>query len=352
MKNRRQRSSDDVGAGSASVGRLFPLSNDAFPGSCRGLVSAQFDKSKPSPGIEIARLTKTGALAVDPRAHFQLHLADRQLRVGDRTLIMGVLNVTPDSFFDGGRYFKLDKAVDRGVQIEQEGADIIDIGGESTRPPRSGVVPGEEEIRRVIPVIERLRKKITIPISIDTTKSKVAKAALESGAQIVNDVSGLRFDTDMSSVIAASGAGAVLTHSRGSRDSMHALPRLRDIVRVVVEGLERSVQKAVGAGIRRNQIIVDPGLGFGKQHEDNLLLLKKLDRLRALKFPLLIGASRKSFLGKILEAPPKGRLVGSLACAAVAIIQGAHIIRVHDIEETRKLASVCDAVRNSSRKHP
>jgi len=264
---------------------------------------------------------------------------------------MGVLNVTPDSFSDGGRYFELDKAVDRGVQIEQEGADILDIGGESTRPPSSRIVPCEEEIRRVIPVIERLRGKITIPMSVDTTKAKVAKAALVAGAQIVNDISGFRFDNEMPGMIAASGAAVILTHSRGSRDSMHSRPRVRDVIRVVVEGLERSVQKAVRAGIRRNQIIVDPGLGFGKQGEDNLLLLKKLDRLRTLRLPLLVGASRKSFLGRALEAAPAERLLGSLACVAWAIIKGAHIVRVHDVEETRKLTAVCDAIRNSSKRH-
>ncbi len=287
---------------------------------------------------------------VDSRAHFEVHLPSRKLRMGDRTLVMGVLNVTPDSFFDGGRYFEFSRAVDRGVQIEQEGADILDIGGESTRPPSSRIVPSQEEIRRVIPVIERLRGKINIPISVDTTKSKVAKAALGAGAEIVNDISGLRFDTAMPGTIAASGAAVILAHSRGSRDSMHSLPRVRDVIRVVAKGLERSVQRAVRAGIRSNQIIIDPGLGFGKQGEDNLLLLKKLDRLRALRLPLLVGASRKSFLGKVLDATPAERLLGSLACVAWAIIKGAHIVRVHDVEETRKLAAVCDAVWNSSRR--
>jgi dihydropteroate synthase len=272
--------------------------------------------------------------------------------MGHRTLIMGVLNVTPDSFYDGGRYFELEKAVVRGMQIEEEGADILDIGGESTRPPRSRIVASSEEIKRVVPVIERLGKRLTIPISIDTTKSEVAKAGLAAGAQIVNDIAGFRFDADMPAVIAASKAAVILMHSRGTPESMHNLRRVRDVVRVVIDGLHRSVYRAVEAGIHRNRIIVDPGLGFGKQAEESLLLLKKLDKLRTLKLPVLVGASRKSFVGKILNLAAGERLLGSLACAALAIVNGAHILRVHDVKETLQVAKICDTVISSSRHNP
>jgi len=293
-----------------------------------------------------------GAVIVNSRARFELHLPSRQLKMGHRTLIMGILNVTPDSFYDGGRYFELAKAVDRGMEIEAQGADILDVGGESTRPLRSGTVASSDELRRIVPVIEKLGRRLTIPISVDTTKSEVARAALAAGAQIVNDISGLRFDAEMSAVIAASKAAVVLMHSRGAPQSMHHQRRVRDVVRSVIDGLRRSVHKAMKAGVHRSRIVVDPGLGFGKQGEDNLLLLRKLDKLTGLKLPVLVGASRKSFVGKILDVPAGERLHGSLACAALAIVNGAHILRVHDVKETLRVAKICDAVINASRLHP
>jgi dihydropteroate synthase len=286
---------------------------------------------------------------MNARARFELRLPSRSLKMGHRTLIMGVLNVTPDSFYDGGRYFKFEKAINRGMQLEAEGADILDIGGESTRPLRSGTVTASEEMKRVVPVIERLVKCLSIPISVDTSKAEVARAALAAGAQIVNDISGFRFDAGMPTVVAASKAAVVLMHSRGTPESMHRLGGIRHVMRVVLDGLRRAVHKAVKAGVHRNRIIVDPGLGFGKQPEDNLLLLKKLDKLTALRLPVLVGASRKSFVGKILEVPPAERLSGSLVCAALAIFSGAHILRVHDVRETLQVAKICDAVMNSSR---
>jgi len=268
--------------------------------------------------------------------------------MGERTLIMGVLNATPDSFYDGGRYFKFNKAVDRGLQLEEEGADIVDVGGESTRP-HSRVVPVAEEIRRVVPVIELLRKRLTIPISVDTFKSEVARLAVAAGAEIVNDIGGLRLDSDLASLVATSRAAVILMHSRGARDSLHSLPRTPNVLRVVMEGLRRSIRKAINSGITPNRIIIDPGFGFGKYTEDNLILLKKLERLGKLQFPLLVGASHKSFLGKVLELPVSERLFGSLASVAIAILKGAHIVRVHDVKETLQVAKVCDAVMNSSR---
>jgi dihydropteroate synthase len=260
---------------------------------------------------------------------------------------MGVLNTTPDSFFKDSRRFRASDAIARGVELEEEGADILDIGGESTRPPFRNVLPVAEEIRRVVPVIEALRKRLKIPISIDTFKADVARAAISAGAEIVNDIGALRLDRELPKVVASERVAIVLMHSRGKPEQMHHLPHVRDIVRSVLESLESSVRRAISAGISKRQIIVDPGIGFSKTPEDNLLLLKRLAILSRLHLPILVGASRKSFLGKFLGVPVEQRLVGSLACCAMAIMEGAHIVRVHDVRETRQVAVLCDAVRDA-----
>jgi len=260
---------------------------------------------------------------------------------------MGVLNVTPDSFFKDSRLERPRDAISRGLQLEDDGADILDIGGESTRPPFSKVLPVAEELRRVIPVIEGLRKRLKIPISIDTFKAEVARAAIRAGAEIVNDIGALRLDRELPKVVASERAAVVLMHSRGKPEQMHHLPRVRNILKSVSDSLERSVRRAVSAGISGNRIIVDPGIGFSKTAEDNLLLLRRLDILSQLNLPILIGASRKSFLGKVLSVPVGQRLAGSLACCAVAVLEGAHVVRVHDVKETRQVVLLCDAVRNA-----
>jgi dihydropteroate synthase len=284
---------------------------------------------------------------MQPRKRFEVQLPSRRLILGEKTLIMGVLNVTPDSFYDGGRYFRFHDAVSRGLRMEEEGADIVDIGGESTRPGFSGVLPAAAEIRRIVPVIEELRKRLKVPVSVDTFKAEVAKAALTAGAEIVNDIGGLRLDARLAAVVATANAALVLMHSRGRPEQMHGLPRVNNVSRTVSQGLRRSVRRALLAGIRKQRLIIDPGIGFGKSAEDNLILLRKLDSLRQLGLPILIGASRKSFLGKILNVPVKQRLVGSLACCAVAAVGGVHVIRVHDVRETAQVLRVCDAIRNS-----
>jgi dihydropteroate synthase len=224
----------------------------------------------------------------------------------------------------------------------------LDVGGESTRPSRLQGLPVDVEIKRVIPVIEQLRSRVTIPISVDTYKSEVARSAISAGAEIVNDIGGLRFDPGMPELIAVSKTGIILTHSRGTPKTMHQLPRAKNILKAVMDGLHRSVEKAMAAGIKRNQIIIDPGLGFGKKALDNLLLLRKLDSMRKLRLPVLVGASRKSFLGRVLNLPVEERLNGSLACAAIAILKGAHIIRVHDVKETLQIVKICDSVMTPS----
>ena len=278
------------------------------------------------------------------RPRFRLQLPNGTLELGRKTLIMGILNVTPDSFYDGGAYLQTEKAVKHGLQLEDQGADLVDVGGESTRPDRPGAVSATDEIRRVVPVIEQLAGRLTIPLSVDTYKSEVARRAIAAGASLVNDISGLRFDPDMAACAAAAGVAMVLMHSRGSPQRLHGLPALKRPLQSVLQGLRHSVKKAVEAGISRNRIVLDPGLGFGKGVEDNLVVLRRLEELNRFHLPILVGPSRKSFIGNLLNLPAEQRLLGSLASTAVAVIQGAHIIRVHDVPETRQVVQMCDAI--------
>jgi dihydropteroate synthase len=274
-------------------------------------------------------------------------LARRSLPYGERTLVMGVLNVTPDSFSDGGQFFAFDRAIAQAEQMIEEGADIIDVGGESTRPG-SEFVSEAEELRRVIPVIERVTSSASVPISIDTTKPSVARAALEAGAEIVNDISGLRFDPAIADEVARGNAGLILMHSRGTPKDMQQMPPVADIMSEVVNGLRQSVAVAEEHGVPRESIAIDPGIGFGKTAEQNVELIAKLDQL-AREFPdlpLMIGTSRKSFIGKLLDnAPADHRLYGTLASVVVAVINGAHIVRVHDVRQAVEAVKVADAIR-------
>ena len=284
------------------------------------------------------------------------HIRDRILPIGDRTLIMGVLNVTPDSFSDGGQYFTLDGALAHAEQMISEGADIIDVGGESTRPGGEPV-SAEEEIKRVVPVIEALATRFETPISVDTTKSEVARAALEAGAAIVNDISALRFDFYVADAVARAGAGLVLMHSRGTPATMHRLPPVAEIMQEVTHSLRASVKMAERRGVKRESIVIDPGIGFGKSQEQNLELIAKLDQLIAVfpDYPLLIGTSRKSFIGRILAdesgkpAPADDRLHGTMATITAAILKGAHIIRVHDVKAAAETIRVTESIRENLR---
>jgi len=263
---------------------------------------------------------------------------------------MGVLNVTPDSFSDGGQFYSLDRAVAHAEQMITDGADIIDIGGESTRPG-SAFVSEEEELRRVIPVIERLAKLESVPLSIDTTKPSVARAALAAGAEIVNDISALRFDPLLADEAARAGAGLVLMHSRGTPKTMQQLPPIEDIMSEVIDGLRASIAVAQQHGVAPESIAVDPGIGFGKTAEQNVELIAKLDQLAAefAEFPLLIGTSRKSFIGKLLDgAPADKRAYGTIATVAASVLKGAHILRVHDVKEAVEAIKVADAVKRTS----
>ena len=277
----------------------------------------------------------------------QWKLARRSLPYGERTLVMGVLNVTPDSFSDGGEFFLLERAVAHAEQMIAEAADIIDIGGESTRPG-SAFVTEAEQLQRVIPVIERLAAKSPVPISIDTTKSSVARAAIAAGAEIVNDISGLRFDPLIADEAARAKAGLVLMHSRGTPKDMQQLPPVDDIMSEVIGELRNSVLVAEERGVARDRIAIDPGIGFGKTLAQNVELIAKLDQLviAFAEFPIMIGTSRKSFLGKLLDnAPADQRLHGTIASVAASVLNGAHIVRVHDVKAAVEAIKVADAVR-------
>jgi len=272
-----------------------------------------------------------------------LNLGRKTYDCAARTHIMGIVNVTPDSFSDGGRYFDIDSAIGRAEQLVTDGADILDIGGESTRPG-ADALPLDEEIRRVVPVIEGLASRIDVPISIDTYKAPVARAALNAGATIVNDITGLTADPEMVSVITEHNATVVVMHMAGTPKTMQMNPSYQDVVREVCEFLQGQAALAERAGVK--QIIVDPGIGFGKNLEHNLELMRNLKSATPVGFPILVGPSRKSFIGKILDLGVDERLEGTAAAVAACIIRGAHIVRVHDVKEMKRVALVADALRD------
>ncbi len=285
-----------------------------------------------------------------PRKTFRLRLPSGALLLGERTLVMGILNLTPDSFSDGGIFARPDAAVARALQIEREGADILDIGGESTRPGSTGV-DAAAELRRVLPVLERLQGKLKIPISIDTQKAAVAEAALASGAQLINDVSALRTDPPLGRVAARRGVPLVLMHMRGEPRTMQKAPFAKDVMRDVTRGLRQAAARARKAGVADSQIILDPGIGFGKSYQQNCELLNRLGELKKLGHPLLVGASRKQFIGAALAGngerpwPAERRIWGTAATVVAAVLHGAHIVRVHDVAEMVQAARMADALQ-------
>ena len=277
-------------------------------------------------------------------------LARRSLPWGARTLVMGVLNVTPDSFSDGGRFFDPARALEHAARMVEEGADILDVGGESTRPGSADVDASEEE-RRVVPVVAALAGRVSVPISVDTTKTRVARAALDAGAEIVNDVSGLRFEPALADEAARAGAGLVLMHSLGTRQTMHTLPPVADVLHKVIESLSTSVEEAERRGVARACLCVDPGVGFGKSQEQNVELIARLDVLAAAfpDVPILVGTSRKRFVGALLGgAPVEERLHGTMATVAAAVLRGASIVRVHDVRAAVETVKVIDAIKAAS----
>jgi len=265
----------------------------------------------------------------------------------EKTLVMAILNVTPDSFSDGGNFFSIDDAVKQAEKFIAEGADILDIGGESTRP-KSSRVSADEEIRRVVPVIEKIAKNFDIPISVDTSKAEVAESAVNSGAEIVNDISGLRFDERVAEVAAKYKTGLILMHSRGDFETMHEQKPVEDISSEVSRGFRTSIRKSESYGVKKENVALDVGIGFSKTFEQNLELIAKLNMLcqEFSGFPILVGASRKSFVGKILgDAPTSERLNGSLTSAAIAVWNCANIVRVHDVKATIETLEVVEAIK-------
>jgi dihydropteroate synthase len=281
------------------------------------------------------------------RRHFVWKLKSRELLAGERTLIMGVLNVTPDSFSDGGKYLDPDHAFARAIELEEQGADIIDIGAESTRPG-SARIGAADELRRLIPVLKRLHGKLTVPISVDTYKAAVADKALEHGAEIINDPSGLTFDAQLARITAAHDAALIVNHMRGTPETWTKLPPLKDVMGSVRKDLDASVHRAVRSGVDRARIAIDPGLGFGKRKEQNAEILARLADLAALDLPIAIGPSRKSFLTELNKSPEASLEYATAAAITAAILAGAHIVRVHDIAAMKLVVQVADQILNSA----
>jgi len=279
-----------------------------------------------------------------PRKRFVWKLKNREIQLGDRTLIVGILNVTPDSFSDGGKYFDPDLAYARAIELEEQGADILDIGAESTRPGSARLAEAEEK-RRLVPVLKRLRDKLAIPISVDTYKAGVAENALDLGAEIVNDPSGLTIDPQLARVVLNYDAGLILNHMRGTPESWAKLPPAKDVMLAIRGDLEAAVHRAVRAGVGRQRIVVDPGLGFGKRGEQNSEILARLPEMSALDMPVLVGPSRKLFLKQRTDLETE---FATAAAVTAAILAGAHLVRVHDVVAMRAAANVADAiVRNA-----
>jgi dihydropteroate synthase len=285
------------------------------------------------------------------RKHFQVKLPSRTLCLGQHTLVMGVLNVTPDSFSDSGKFLDPQRAIEHAFAMERAGADLLDIGGESTRPGSSGI-PAEEELARILPVLEGLGGRLKIPMSIDTQKAEVAEAAIAAGAEIINDISGLKNDPRLAEIAARHRVPLILMHMRGKPLNMQKGPFARNVIKDVSRGLRASAAIARKAGVANSQLILDPGIGFGKSSSQNYELLAKLRELAELGFPLMVGTSRKGFLGATLvrngkPAPPEERIWGTAATVTASILGGAHIVRVHDVLEMVQVARVADCLLDS-----
>lgn len=283
-----------------------------------------------------------------------LQFRGRSLFLGEKTAIMGIVNITPDSFSDGGKFFRHEDALARANQLIEQGADIIDIGGESSRP-FSEPVSAKDELERIIPVIKALADRISVPISVDTTKAEVARQAIEAGADIINDISAMNFDPEIGKVAADTGAALILMHMKGTPKSMQQNPVYDDLLGEIYDFLEDAIDRAIAAGIKANRIIIDPGIGFGKTVSHNLEIIKNLDRFSGLRAPLLLGVSRKAFIRKVLGQGSQKELepdhpdieTATQAAVAMGIFGGAHIVRVHDVAKTTPTVKIADAVRNA-----
>ncbi len=280
------------------------------------------------------------ALSLSGKTRFHLRLGDHPLQVGERTLLMGVVNVTPDSFSDGGEYLEPEKAADRCFQLVEDGADLVDVGGESSRPGADAVAE-DEELRRVLPVLEKISGRINVPISIDTVKPRVAGEALSAGAALVNDITGLR-NPEMVSAVADHGAGVIVMHMKGTPRTMQDSPHYDDLMTEIIQFLDERANFAIANGVEEDKILVDPGIGFGKTAEDNYRIIDRLEELRCLGRPIVVGPSRKSFIGSVVNVSPGARVFGTAAAVTWCIANGADVVRVHDVKEMKEVAAVAD----------
>lgn len=282
------------------------------------------------------------------RTTFLLTTPEREITLGEKTLVMGIVNATPDSFSDGGMFRNVDEAVEYGLTLEDEGANILDIGGESTRPG-SEPVSAEEEMSRILPLLRVLRRQLTIPISVDTTKAVVARAAIAEGAEIINDISALRFDENMTEVAVSAGVPVIMMHMRGTPKIMQEGNLAYDsLIGEIIQFFDEEMSTAQSRGLKKENIVIDPGVGFGKSYEDNLRLIRHLEEFKTLGMPICIGTSRKGFVGATTGGEPQERLEGTAATVTAAIMNGAHIVRVHDVESIKKVTLMADAIARVS----
>ena len=334
----------DAAVARGSVACNIPVSDILIMGTLKQILSLAKKIEKQPFGLNMIARNILETLGNISQKEFVLKTSRRKIILGRRTLVMGILNVTPDSFSDGGIYYSQEKALEHGWRMADEGADIIDVGGESTRPG-SASVPVNVELKRVVPVIEALIKKVKIPISVDTKKARVAKYAIDAGAEIINDISALNGDRDMAKTAKEKSAALVLMHMKGKpRNMQKGNLEYNNLMGEIKDYLKKRSEKALNAGVSKDCIVIDPGIGFGKTSEDNYRIIKNLSELKVMGMPIMIGTSRKSFIGKNTGEEPCARMEGTAATIAAAIINGCHIIRVHDVSAMKKVAAVTDAI--------
>jgi dihydropteroate synthase len=339
----------DAAVARGSVACSIPESDVLIMGTVKQILSLAAKIEKQPFGLNLIARDILETLSNISRNEFVLKTCRRKITLGKKTMVMGILNVTPDSFSDGGVFSSHKEAIEYGWQMADQGADIIDIGGESTRPG-SASVPVNIELKRVIPVIEGLIKKAKIPVSIDTKKARVARLAVDAGAEIINDISALNGDRDMAQTVKETRAALVLMHMRGKPGNMQkGNLNYYNLMGDITNYLKKNSDKAIRSGVEKDSIVIDPGIGFGKTVEDNYRIIKNLSELKAVGMPIMIGTSRKSFIGKITGDDPSKRMEGTAATVAAAIMNGCHIIRVHDVAAMKKVAAVTDAIVNAWR---
>lgn len=334
----------DAAVARGSVACSVAFSDILIMGTIKQILSMLKKIEKQPFGLNVIAADILELLKNISQKEYILKTSRREIQLGEKTLIMGILNVTPDSFSDGGFFYSQQKAIEHGIQMVEEGADIIDVGGESSRPGAESVSTAIE-LKRIIPVIESLAKRIKIPISVDTTKAQVARRAIESGAEIINDISALHTDKKMTKTIKETGSAAILMHMRGKPGNMQKGNLVyNNLMAEISDYLKKSSEKALKDDIKKDRLIIDPGIGFGKTPEDNYKIIRNLSQLKELGMPIMVGTSRKSFIGKITGGEPKERVEGTAATVAAAIMNGCHIVRVHDVAAMKKVAAVADAI--------